>query len=224
MKNFLSVIWSVIWKDFKTEWRGKEQISSMLVFALLVIIIFNFSLELDLPARESVISGVLWVTFAFAGTIGINRSLSSETDQGGLQALLLAPVDRSYIYLGKLVGNFSFMLVTELIVIPVYSFLYQVNLFKFSFFLVVVLGSLGYTAVGTLLAVMTVQTRTRDILLPILLFPLTLPMLIPAVKASQILLDGSSIIEANLWVNLLLVYNLIFLTLAVVLFEYVVEE
>lgn len=224
MKNFLSVIWSVIWKDFKTEWRGKEQISSMLVFALLVIIIFNFSLELDLPARESVISGVLWVTFTFAGTIGINRSLSSETDQGGLQALLLAPADRSYIYLGKLVGNFSFMLVTELIVIPVYSFLYQVNLFKSSFFLVVVLGSLGYTAVGTLLAVMTVQTRTRDILLPILLFPLTLPMLIPAVKASQILLDGSSIIEANLWVNLLLVYNLIFLTLAVVLFEYVVEE
>jgi len=224
MKKFLAVTWSVIWKDFKTEWRGKEQISSMLVFALLVILIFNFTLELDLASRESVTPGVLWVTFAFAGTIGVNRSLSSETDQGGLQALLLAPADRSYIYLGKLLGNLSFMLLTELIVIPIYSFLYQINLFKPSFFLVVLLGSLGYTAVGTLLAVMTVQTRTRDILLPILLFPLTLPVLIPAVKASQLLLVGGRLVDANLWVNLLLVFNLIFITLALVLFEYVVEE
>ena len=224
MKSYLSAIRAVIWKDLTAEWRTRENLSAMLVFALLVILIFNFALDLDIQAQESLSAGVLWTTFIFAGTIGLNRSLSIEKDRGCLDGLLLAPVDRSVIYFGKAIGNLIFMLLVEIIVLPVYSFLYQVPVFQPGFLLVVLLGSIGYVAVGTLLATMVVQVRTRDILLPILLFPLTLPVIIPAVKASQGFLLMVPFAEITPWLNLLIVYDLIFTSAAFMAFDYVVEE
>ena len=162
----------------------------MLVFSLLVILIFNFALELDIRTRQSVTAGVLWVTFAFAGTLGLNRSMSTEKDQGSLDGLLLAPVDRSAIYFGKVFSNLTFMLIVEAIVLPVYSFLYNVNLLRPGLLLILLLGSVGYIVVGTLLATMAVQSRTREVLLPILLFPVVIPVLIAAVKASGGFLTG----------------------------------
>jgi heme exporter protein B len=196
----------------------------MLVFALLVILIFNFALELDIQAQESLSAGVLWATFIFAGTIGLNRSLAVEKDRGCLDGLLLAPVDRSVIYFGKAIVNLIFMLLVEIIVLPVYSFLYQVPVFQPGFLLVVLLGSIGYVAVGTLLATMVVQVRTRDILLPILLFPLTLPVIISAVKASQGFLLMIPMAEISPWLNLLIVYDLIFTAIAFMVFDFIVEE
>ncbi len=135
-------------------------------------------------------SGVLWVTFVFAGTLGLNRSLAVEKDRGCLDGLLLAPVDRTAIYFGKMLANLIFMLMVAVIVLPVYSILYNTNLFNPGLMLVILLGSEGYVAVGTLLAAMAVQTRTRDILLPILLFPVIIPVLVAAVKASGGFLEG----------------------------------
>ena len=123
----------------------------MLVFALLVIFIFNFALQLDVQARAAVTSGVLWVTFIFAGTLGLNRSMAVEKDRGCLDGLLLAPVDRSAIYFGKMLANLVFMLATAIIVLPVYSVLYNTNLFNGGLMLVILLGAEGYSAVGTLL-------------------------------------------------------------------------
>ena len=224
MKSYLSAIRAVIWKDLTAEWRTRENLSAMLVFALLVILIFNFALDLDIQAQESLSAGVLWTTFIFAGTIGLNRSLAVEKDRGCLDGLLLAPVDRSVIYFGKAIGNLIFMLLVEIIVLPVYSFLYQVPVFQPGFLLVVVLGSIGYVAVGTLLATMVIQARTRDILLPILLFPLTLPVIIAAVKASQGFLLMVPLTEISAWLNLLIVYDLIFTAAAFMVFDFVVEE
>jgi heme exporter protein B len=224
MKSYLNAIRAVIWKDLTAEWRTRENLSAMLVFALLVILIFNFALELDIQAQESLSAGVLWTTFIFAGTIGLNRSLAVEKDRGCLDGLLLAPVDRSVIYFGKAIGNLIFMLLVEIIVLPVYSFLYQVPVFQPGFLLVVVLGSFGYVAVGTLLATMVIQARTRDILLPILLFPLTLPVIIAAVKASQGFLLMVPLTEISAWLNLLIVYDLIFTAAAFMVFDFVVEE
>ena len=224
MKSYLSAIQAVIWKDLTAEWRTRENLSAMLVFALLVILIFNFALDLDIQAQESLSAGVLWTTFIFAGTIGLNRSLAVEKDRGCLDGLLLAPVDRSVIYFGKAIGNLIFMLLVEIIVLPVYSFLYQVSVFQPGFLLVVLLGSIGYVAVGTLLATMVIQVRTRDILLPILLFPLTLPVIIAAVKASQGFLLMIPMAEIAPWLNLLIVYDLIFTAAAFMAFDYVVEE
>lgn len=222
--SFFKAIAAVAWKDLTAELRSRELISAMLVFSLLVILIFNFALELDIATRRSVTSGVLWTTFAFAGTLGLNRSMAVEKDRGCLDGLLLAPVDRSAIYFGKVVSNLAFMLTVEAIVLPVYSLLYSTNLFHPGLLFVILLGSIGYIAVGTLLSSMAVQTRTRDVMLPILLFPVVVPVLIAAVKASGGYLTAAGIEDILPWINLLIAYDVIFTAIAFMVFDYVVEE
>ena len=228
MKKSTPSIWkatfAIVRKDLSAEFRSFELVSAMLVFSLLVIIIFNFALELEPKVREAVNAGVLWSTFAFAGTLGLNRSMAVEKDRGCMDGLLLAPVDRSAIYFGKMLSNLAFMLIVEAVVLPVYSLLYNVNLFRLDLIAVILLGSVGYTAVGTLLAAMSVQTRMREILLPILLFPITIPVLLSAVKASGGLLTGSVFAEIMTPFNLLLVYDVVFLAIAFMVFDFVVEE
>jgi heme exporter protein B len=222
--SFLRAVAAITWKDLAAELRSRELLSAMLVFSLLVILIFNFALELDIATRRSVTAGVLWATFAFAGTLGLNRSMAIEKDRGCLDGLLLAPVDRSAIYFGKVLSNLVFMLIVVAIVLPVYSVLYNINLFLPGLLLVILLGSIGYTAVGTLLSSMAVQTRTRDVLLPILLFPVVVPILIAAVKASGGYLIGADIAEILPWLNLLIAYDVIFVAIAFMVFDFVVEE
>jgi heme exporter protein B len=222
--NLIRATFAIVRKDLAAEWRSRELFTSMLIFSLLVILIFNFALELDPKTRANVTAGVLWVTFTFAGTLGLNRSMAVEKDRGCLDGLLLAPVDRSAIYFGKAISNLVFMLVVEVIVLPVYSVLYNANLFQPGLLVVILLGSVGYVAVGTLLSAMAVQTRTRDVLLPILLFPLVVPVVIAAVKASGGILQGLSFSEVRTWINLLLVYDVIFIAVSFMFFEYVVEE
>lgn len=223
--GFVRAVLAIAWKDLAAELRSRELLSAMLVFALLVIFIFNFALELTPDVRSEVTAGVLWVTFAFAGTLGLNRSMAVEKDRGCLDGLLLAPVDRSAIYFGKALSNLVFMLVVAAIVLPLYTVFYGVNTLRPGLFLVVLLGSIGYTAVGTLLAAMAVQARTRDVLLPILLFPVILPMLIASVKASSgFLAQVPAMSEIWPWLNLLFAYDVIFIALAFMFFDYVVEE
>jgi heme exporter protein B len=222
--SFLKAVAAVVWKDLRAEFRSRELFSAMLVFSLLIILIFNFALELDVKTRQSVTAGVLWSTFAFAGTLGLNRSMAIEKDRGCLDGLLLAPVDRSAIYFGKVISNLVFMLIVEIIVLPVYSALYSVNLFQPGLLLVILLGSIGYVGVGTLLAAMSVQTRTRDILLPILLFPVVIPVVLSAVKASSGFLTGAEWSEILLPLNLLIAYDVIFIAVAFMVFDSVVEE
>jgi heme exporter protein B len=208
LTGFFKALMAVAWKDLAAEFRSRELLSSMLVFALLVVLVFNYALDVDIKTRRLVTSGVLWVTFTFAGTLGLNRSMAIEKDRGCLDGLLLAPVDRSAIYFGKVVSNLAFMLIVEAIILPAYSVLYNVNLFKPGLLMVILLGSVGYVAVGTLLSSMAVQTRTRDVLLPILLFPVVLPLLAAAVA----------------WINIMIVYDVIFVAVAYMVFDYVVEE
>ncbi len=224
LRSFGRTISAVLWKDLAAEMRSRELVGAMLVFALLVILIFNFAMELDVRTRGTITAGVLWVTFSFAGTLGLNRSMAIEKDRGCLDGLLLAPVDRSAIYFGKALGNLVFMLLVEAIVLPVYSVLYNINLFVPGLLSIILLGSIGYVAVGTLLASMAVQARTRDMLLPILLFPVILPVLVAAVKASSGFLQGAEWSEIVPWVNMLLAYDVIFIALAYMVFDYVVEE
>ena len=224
MKPFLRTMGAIVWKDLAAEWRSREMVSGMLVFALLVVFIFNFALELNPATRSSVTAGVLWVTFSFAGTLGLNRSMAAEKDRGCVDGLLLAPVDRTALYFGKMLSNLVFMLAVALIVMPVYSVLYTVNLMQPGLWAVVALGSLGYVSVGTLLASMAVQARTRDILLPILLFPVLIPLLVAAVKASSGFLQAIPMEEIWPWLNVMIVYDVVFLSIACMVFEAVVEE
>ena len=223
--SFFKATMAIVQKDLSAEFRSRELLSAMLVFSMLVILIFNFALELDIKVRQSVTAGVLWTTFAFAGTLGLNRSMAVEKDRGCMDGLLLAPVDRAAIFFGKAISNLAFMLIVEAIVLPLYALLYnEVRIFQPSFLGVILLGSIGYIAVGTLLSAMSVQTRTRDVLLPILLFPVAVPVLLASVKASGGLLNNATFAEILVPLNLLIVYDVIFIAVAFMVFDFVVEE
>ncbi|MGB8213898.1 MAG: heme exporter protein CcmB [Anaerolineales bacterium] len=221
---YVKAIGAIVWKDLTAELRSRELLAAMLVFALLVILIFNFAIDLQPNLRLTITPGVLWVTFAFAGTLGLNRSMAVEKDRGCLDGLLLIPVDRSAIYFGKALSNLAFMLIVALIVLPVYSVLYNINLLNAGLLLVIFLGSTGYVAVGTLLSTMAVQTRTRDVLLPVLLFPVIVPVLLAAVEASGGFLQNLPMNTIGPWLNILIAYDVIFIAVAFMVFDYVVEE
>ncbi len=221
---FWRVVLAIVWKDLTAEWRSREVLSSMMVFALSVIFIFNFALELDARTRAAVVGGVLWSTFTFAGTLGLNRSMAAEKDRDALDGLLLAPVDRSAVYLGKVVANWLFMLFMAGLVVLLVSVFYNQNLLHSGLWGVILLGSLGYVAVGVLLAAMAVQARTRDMLLPILLLPLVLPVLVPAVRASMGVLRALPWEEYAAAVHLLVATDLIYLAAGFMLFDTVMAE
>jgi heme exporter protein B len=225
-RHYLRTVGAVVWKDLAAELRSKELLSSMVVFALLMILIFNFSLELERArtTREEVAAGVLWVTTIFTGTLGLNRSLASEKDRGSLDGLLLAPVDRSALYFGKALGNLLFILIVEAVMLPVFSILFNLSMLRPLLLLVVLLGAVGYSGVGTLLAALTVHSRSRDVMLPILLFPVAVPLLIAAVRASGGVLAAAEWADIVPWLNILVGFDVIFLAVAYMVFDFVVEE
>jgi heme exporter protein B len=222
--NLFRATFAIVWKDLRAELRSKETISAMLVFALLAILLFSFALELDKTGREASAAGVLWVTLVFAGTLGLGQSLGREKDQGCLDGLLLTPTDRSALYFGKLIGNFIFMMIVAVMLLPILTVLYDVSFFKPLIVIVLLLGVFGYAGVGTLIASMSVYTRGREIMLPILLLPIALSVLIPAVRATRGLLELIPINELINWFGLLVATNLIYITLAYMLFDFIVEE
>ena len=223
-RHYLRAVGAVVWKDLAAEFRSKELLSAMIVFALLMILIFNFALELDRATRENVTAGVLWVTTIFTGTLGLNRSLAAEKDRGSLDGLLLAPVDRSALYFGKALGNLLFILAVEVVLLPVFGVLFNMPMLRPLLLVVVLLGTVGYAAVGTLLASLAMYSRSRDVMLPILLFPVAVPLLIACVRASSGILAGVEWAEIGPWFNILIGYDVIFIAAAFMLFEYVVEE
>ena len=222
--RYLRKVLAIVQKDIAVELRTKEILSSMFIFALLVIIIFSFAFELRVEDVQQVTPGVLWVTFIFTGTLGLNRSFALEKDRGCLEGLLLCPVDRSAIYFGKLLGNVTFMLIMEAIVLPIFLVLFNVSLFQPALILIIVLGTVGYAGVGTLLAAMAAHTRAREVMLPILLFPILVPAMIAAVKATGGIVDGQNISEIGNWVRLLVAFDVIFLAISFMTFDFVVEE
>ncbi len=220
----IAAILAIVRKDLRAEVRSRELVMTMALFSLLSILVFSFALELDRQARADSIAGVLWVTIIFASVLGLNRSLAMERDQGNLDALLIAPVDRMAVFFGKLIGNLLFVFVVGLVLLPVMTVLYNVNLIQPWILLLLIEGTLGIATVGTLLATMTVQTRSRESLLPIVLLPLALPVLLSVVRASTAVLSGAALDTWVAWPQILAVVDLIYLVLTSLLFEYVVEE
>lgn len=215
---------AILWKDLRAEARSKEVVSAMFIFSLLSVVTFNFALELDRVARENATAGALWVTLIFAGTLGLGRSLNREKDQGSLDGLLMAPIDRAALYFGKTIGNFIFMGIVGAVMVPLFSVLFSISLFKPLIPAVLLLGILGYAGVGTLISSMAVHSRGREVMLPILLLPIALSILIPAVRATRGILEAREWADLAVWFQLLIASNVIYIALAYMLFDYVVEE
>ncbi len=221
--SFLNKVLTIVWKDVLSELRTKEMFSSMFVFALLLIVIFNFSFELRVERIAQVAPGVLWVTLAFASTLELNRALSLEMENGCLDGLFLAPMDRSAIYFGKVLGNVIFISAIEALMLPIFSVLFNLSLIQPSLLLTIFLGTIGIASVGTLLSAIAVNTRAREVMLPVLLFPIILPVVIAAVKVTAGILDGLPLSDLTHWLRFLIAFDVIFLVVSYMTFDYVVQ-
>ncbi len=224
MKDFLYLAW----KDLLMEFRTKQMLNSMVIFSLLVIVIFNYSFSNILFNIEvaDIAPGILWIAFTFAGMLGLSRSFSSEMEEGCLDGLKLCPVDPSTIYLGKVVSNLVIMLLIEAIIVPLFIVLFNFSDIKglAGLIVIILLGTIGFILVGTLFSALTVNMRTREILLPVILFPIIIPLIMSAVMATQKVLSTGDLFTAINEIKLLVVYDLVFFIAAQLVFEYVIED
>ena len=220
--SLLKETWTILWKDIRCELRSKQMWAGMGLFALLVLVIFNFAFDLRVDNQAAVAPGALWVAFVFASFLGLGRTIAAEREHGSFDRLLLCPVDRKAIYLAKLLGNVLFIGVVEIVALPVFTMLFAVSFSPAGLLPVVILGTLGIASVGTLFSAMAATTRARELLLPILVFPLIVPIVIAAVRATGALM----IVTTNEppWLGLIAAFDAIFLSLSTVLFEHVIED
>ena len=206
------------------ELRTKDFVVSVFVFSLLVILIFSFAIEPTPQVVERVAPGVLWTAFIFGGVLGLTRSFALERDGGNLHGLLLAPVPRDAVYLGKMLASFLFMMVVEVLVYPVFGVIFDLPLLQPELIAVAMLATLGIAAVGTLFSAMAVNTRAREVMLPLLFLPAVVPVVIAAVEASAAALGGGSAGEVLRWLPLLAAYDAVFVVACAFAFHFVVEE
>ncbi len=219
---FARQVMAIVAKDLRSELRTKQTWSAMALFALLVLVVFNFAFDLRVENTAAVAPGVLWVAFVFASILGLGRTVAAEHDQGPLDRLLLCPVNRTVVYFAKLIGNVLFIGVVEVVAVPIFAIIYNVPVALGGLVPVVVLGTIGVAAVGTLFAAMAANTRARELLLPVLIFPLLVPVVIAAVRATSALIVP--VARDAPWVGLLAAFDVIFLSISAVAFEYVVED
>ena len=222
MKKFWDTVFTIAWKDILAELRTKDTATSTLVFALMVIVTFNFAFDPD--RIKLVAAGVLWVAIAFAGVLSLNRSFTSESDKGCLEGLMLSPVDREAVFLGKMLGSLTFMLVVEVVLLPLFSVLYNFPILLPKLALVALLATVGFACVGTLFSALAVNTRAREVMLPLLFFPMVTPIMIAAVKASEVILERGAWGDMSSWIGLIAAFDVVFLVVSSIVFEYIVEE
>ncbi|MBN1994147.1 MAG: heme exporter protein CcmB [Anaerolineae bacterium] len=223
--GYLRKVLAIVGKDITTELRTKEMVGAMFVFSLLILFIFNFAFDLRADNVQTLAPGVLWIAITFAGMLGLSRSFILERDRGVLDGLLLAPVDRSAIYFGKMIGNVLFISFVEIIILPFFIILFNQPLAIIpQLGGVIILGTIGFAGVGTLFSAMAVHTRAREVLLPIMLFPVIIPVMLAAVRLTAGILDNLPFADIQHWLALLVVFDLVFIAASFVLFEFVVEE
>ncbi|HLZ46314.1 MAG TPA: heme exporter protein CcmB [Gemmatimonadales bacterium] len=216
--------WAVAAKDLLVEFRSRTAILSVAVFVVLVLVVFNFGRDPTAVSNIDLAPSILWVTFTFAAILALNRAFQIELENQALEGLLLAPIDRGSIYLGKLIANLLFVVTIEVIGLPLVALFFNVQVLLAPLVLVIALATVGFVAVGTLFSAMTVRTRFAELLLPVLLLPFMILPLTWAVQATVRLLAARPLSEIAGWLNMLAVYDIVFLALALLLFSATVTE
>lgn len=224
--TFARRVLAIAWKDLVAEWRDRESITAMCFFAFLVLFLFSFALGGDQTLIRGASSGLLWLAFAFTGVLGLARSVQGELANDCLDGLLLYPAEREAIYLGKLLSNFGVILLVELISFPIFAVLYNMDLWSQlpKLLLITVPATLGFAAAGTLLSAMTAGLRAREAMLPFLLFPMTIPLILAAVRGTEVVLRRESFDLALPWLKLMGAFDVLFLVGSLLTFEFLVEE
>ncbi len=227
MRAFVAIAWLVMRKDLTVEVRSREIVYTTLFFAVSCVLVFAFSFVRDGRALDHAAAGILWIAIAFAGTLALGRAFERERQSETLRALLLAPVDRPAIYVGKLLGLLALLAGVELILVPVVGLLFQAPLLAHPYLLAALLaaGTIGFASVGTLFAAMLVRSRSRDVLLPVVLYPITVPVIIAGVRGTAALFQAEADTPmAVAWITMLAAFDAVFLTLALWTFEPVMTD
>ncbi len=217
--------WAVVWKDLIVERRAKEGANALAFFAILLLFLFYLALGPDTERIRSALAGLFWLAFLLAGLLGLGRSFALERENDCLDGLVLAPGDKGGLYLGKVAGTTVLMLAMEIAFILATGVLYNLDIWAAvpRLFVVALCGTIGFTAVGTLFAAMTAQLRAREVLLPVLLLPLVVPVLLAAVRITEATLAGEPWSEAAAWWQLLLGFDVVFVVAGMLTFEFVLE-
>ncbi len=227
MSHFFRIAWLVMRKDLTVESRSWEMLSTTLFFAASCVLVFSFAFVREGRPIEGAAAGILWIAVAFAGTLGLGRAFERERQHGALRGLMMAPVERSAIYAGKLLGIVLLMGIVELVVVVLVAVMFQAALFAYPWHLgaLLVFGTLGFASVGTLFAAMLLRTQSRGVMLPILLYPVTIPVLIAGVGGTVALLQAEPNLDVvRFWAAVLIFFDVVFLTLALWTFEPVMTE
>ena len=225
MKKYFTDVGAIVWKDILSELKTGETLISMFMLAVLILIIFIFSIHLGKVKAIDVAPGVLWIAIIFAGTIGLNRSFLNEKENDCLLGMMCTPIDRSAIYLGKMIGNLIFMTIMEIFIFPVFIVFFNLPIQNIQgILLITFLGTLGFTACGTLLSSMSVSSVKLRYMLPVLLYPLILPVVIASVQSTSALLHGKQLASVMQWLKLLIAFDIIFIAVSFLVFEYTLED
>jgi heme exporter protein B len=225
-KIFLQQVLALLAKDLKTEWRTREIFTSMFVFAVLVIVVFNFAIGADTELIRQVASGVIWIALSFASVLGLQRTGQMESEEDSLQGVLLALHDRSALFIAKMLAQMVYLLVVVLCILPLCSVWFRVDFIACigELGMVFMLGILGLSIVGTLFAMITLHTRAREVMLPMLFLPVSVPLTIASVYATAQLIGGMTLRDIADYISLIGVFDIVFFTLALLVFDHIVEE
>jgi heme exporter protein B len=224
MQIVIQIYW-LLWKDVLQEIRRRESLISMFFFGVVLLFLFHFSFEIPRERVAEMAPGLLWLSFIFAGTLGLNQLFQVERENQCLDALLLSPMDRGALYLAKVFFNFTTMLLVELFVFPLFWILFNLDFWGLlpSLFLVAILGTIGFCVMGTLFSAVTLKARGRELLLPLILFPFIIPLFLGTIRAMEIILRAGNYQELLPWVRLLIGFDVIFITVGFLVFEWVIE-
>jgi len=224
---FLRVAWLVLCKDLTIEVRSREVLYTTAFFAVSCVLVFAFALVKEGQPLEDAAAGILWIAIAFAGTLALGRTFERERQTETLRALMMAPVSRPAIYVGKLLGVVTLLAVVEVVLVPLVALLFNLRLSSAPLLMLGLLaaGTVGFAAVGTLFAAMLVKARSRDVLLPVLLYPITIPVIIAGVRGTVALVDpAADVALAQMWLSILLFFDVVFVTLSLWTFEPLMTE
>ena len=223
--SYFQVIAAIVKKDILMEVRTKQVINAALVFAVLFVVVFSFTMEIGSNMEQKLSGGIFWVSIAFAGILSFNKTIGSETDNGSFEALMLAPVDKSAVFFGKVISNMLFLLLVEVILIPLFLVFYNVFIISHPLMAaVIILSTYAYSLIGTLFSIISVRTSSKEIMMPVLFLPFMVPVIIAAVLATNVFILGGQIQFSYNWIKLTAVFDIIFTAIIYGIFSLIIED
>ena len=224
LKTYFYHLFVMVRKDFLLEIRSKDVILPVFIFSLLVVVTFNFALESTPNTANLIVPGILWISIIFGAMVGFNRMLLAETEGGAFQGLLVSPVGRDVVFFGKVLSNMMFLIVIELILVPILIVLFNVSISPLNMLWISLPALLGISLCGMLFATISMNMRAKEVMLPILFLPVVVPIILGAVESTHSIMNGGSLDENFRWITLMIVFDVVYAVLGPVSFTMIVED